>query len=223
MSELIRILIVDDHPIVRDGLSALVEANDDFELAGEAAGGAEAVRRAMECRPAVVLMDMLMPGMDGVEATRAIRQLCPDTQVIALTSFGDDCLVQRALRAGAISYLLKNASHLQLAEAIRAAAAGRPTLAPEATQALIQAALGPPAPGNDLTPREREVLALMVDGKSNAEIAECLVVSPSTAKSHVGNILSKLGVAGRTEAVAVALKQGLVDGLRRGAGDQAVR
>jgi NarL family two-component system response regulator LiaR len=161
-------------------------------------------------RPDVVLMDLKMPGMDGAAATRQIREHWPEIQVVALTSFKEEELVERALEAGAIGYLLKNVSADELAEAIRAARVGRPTLAPEAAQALIQSARKPPAPGHDLTERELEVLALMVEGMSNPEIAERLFVSRSTIKFHVSNVLSKLGVASRTEAVSLALKCDLI-------------
>jgi NarL family two-component system response regulator LiaR len=206
----LRVLLVDDHPMVRRGLAAFLKAFDDLELAGEAAQGEEAVQRCTEVQPDVVLMDLEMPVMDGVAATRAIRERFPTVQVLALTSFRDEELVQRALQAGAIGYLLKNVSADDLATAIRAAQAGRPTLAPEATQALVHAAVRPPVPGQDLTPREREVLALMVQGLSNTAIAARLVVSPSTAKAHVSSILAKLGVTSRTEAVALALQHRLV-------------
>jgi NarL family two-component system response regulator LiaR len=148
--------------------------------------------------------------MDGAATTRAVRECCPQTQVIALTSFKEEALVQGALQAGAISYLLKNVSADELAGAIRAAHLGRSTLAPEATQALIHAASQPAAPGHDLTPREREVLALLVEGLNNPDIARRLVVSQSTVKFHVSSILSKLNAASRTEAVALAVQHHLV-------------
>ena len=179
-------------------------------LAGEAENGEEAIQRCAEIKPDVVLMDMVMPDMDGVSATRAIRQQFPMVQVIALTSFKEGELIKNALEAGAIGYLLKDVSADELAQAIRAAHAGRATLSPEAAQALVQNAHQPPAPGLDLTEREREVLALMIEGLNNTQIAGKLTVSPSTIKSHVSNILSKLGVASRTEAVTLALRNRIV-------------
>jgi NarL family two-component system response regulator LiaR len=203
-------MLVDDHAVVRSGLSAFLMAFEGLELVGEAGSGEEALRLCEQEQPDVVLMDLVMPGMDGVQTTRAIRERWPQVQVIALTSFPEEDLVQGALRAGALSYLLKNVSAEELASAIHAAHAGRPTLAPEATQALIQAANHPPEPGDDLTAREREVLALMVEGLHNSDIAERLVVSRSTVKSHVSNILSKLGVSSRAEAISLALRRHLV-------------
>ena len=207
----IRLMIVDDHRVVRSGLSAFLLAYDDLKLVGEAGNGEEAVRLCAQVKPDVVLMDLVMPGMDGIAATKAIRERCPKTQVIALTSFGDQERVQAALKAGAIGYLLKDVSDVELVAAIRNAAAGRPTLAADAQRALIQAATNPKPPGSDLTEREREVLALMVKGMSNDEIAAHLTVRPSTAKFHVSNVLSKLGVTTRTEAVVMALQNHLVD------------
>jgi len=209
-SDRIRVLIVDDHAMLRRGLVTFLLSFDDLELVGEAADGAEALRLCDQVQPDVVLMDLVMPNMDGSTATRAIRGRYPQVQVIALTSFREEELVQAALEAGAIGYLLKNVPAEELAEAIRAAHAGRPTLAPEAAEALIHAATHPPAPGHDLTPREREVLALMVEGLRNADIAERLTVSRSTVKFHVSRILSKLSVSSRTEAVALALQHNLV-------------
>ncbi len=206
----VRVIIVDDHAVVRSGLSAFLMIFDDLEFVGEAGSGEEAVRLCRKLKPDVVLMDLVMPGIDGAAATQAIRQQCPDTQVIALTSFKEQELVQGVLRAGAIGYLLKNVTADELANAIRAAHAGRPTLAPEATRALIQASQNPPAAGIDLTTREREILSLMVSGLTNLEIADQLVVSRSTVKFHVSSILSKLAVTSRTQAVSLALQNKLV-------------
>jgi len=209
--ERIRVVIVDDHEMVRSGLATFLRVVRDLELVGEAASGDDALRLCERLQPDVVLMDMVMPGLDGVATTQAVRARCPETHVVALTSFPEEDLVQRALQAGATSYLLKNVGAAELAAAIRAAHVGKPTLAPEATQALIQRATRPAPPGHDLSAREREVLALMKQGFSNRVIAERLIISPSTVDFHVSNILGKLGVASRTEAVALAVQHHLVD------------
>jgi NarL family two-component system response regulator LiaR len=211
-SPCIRVLVVDDHAMVRRGLATFLKVFDDMELAGEAASGQAAIQLCAQLQPDVVLMDMVMPDMDGATATRLIRHQSGSIQVIALTSFKEEILVQSALQAGAIGYLLKDVSADELAQAIRAAHAGRATLSPEAAQALVHAASQPlPPPGIALTERERAVLALVVEGLNNTQIAAKLTVSPSTVKSHVSNILSKLGVASRTEAVTLALRNRLVD------------
>lgn len=211
MATPIRVLVVDDHKVVRGGLKAFLLSFDDLELVGEAKNGEEALRLCAHVRPDVILMDLVMPEMDGPTATRAIRDAYPDTQVIALTSFPEEELVEQALQAGAISYLLKTVEPDELADAIRAADRGQTTLAPEAAQALIQAHTRPPQPGHDLTERERDVLSLLVKGLTNQEIAQRLSVSANTAKFHVSNVLTKLGAASRTEAVALALEHRLVE------------
>lgn len=208
-SQTIRVMLVDDHTMVRKGLATFLKTFDDLELAGEAENGLAAIQLCGEMLPDVVLMDMVMPEMDGAAVTRAIRQKFPSVQVLALTSFKEGDLVKNALEAGAIGYLLKDISADELARAIRAAHSGRATLSPEAAQSLVETANLPPTPGLDLTEREREVLALMVEGLNNTQIAGRLTVSPSTVKSHVSNILSKFGVASRTEAVTLALRHGL--------------
>jgi NarL family two-component system response regulator LiaR len=209
-SQPIRIMLVDDHAMVRRGLATLLKVFDDLQLVGEAESGAVAIKLCGEILPDVVLMDMFMPDMDGADATRVIHQKYPQVQVIALTSFKEGNLIKKALEAGAIAYLLKDVSADELVRAIRAAHVGRTTISPKAAQALVEAANQPPIPGLDLTEREREVLALMVEGLNNTQIAGRLTVSPSTIKSHVSHVLSKLGVTSRTEAVTLALRHKLV-------------
>ncbi|MDZ7843567.1 MAG: response regulator transcription factor [Anaerolineales bacterium] len=206
----IRVILVDDHEMVRKGLALFLKAFDDLELVGEVGSGSEAIQLCSEILPDVVLMDLAMPGMDGVDTTQAIRKEFPQIQVIALTSFTQGDLVKNALKAGAIAYLIKDVSADELAQAIRAAHTGQATLSPNATQALVQSSNQPRVPGQDLTEREREVLVLLVEGLNNTQIAEKLTVSPSTIKSHVSSILSKLGVANRTEAVTLAFRHNLV-------------
>ncbi len=206
----IRVMLVDDHTMVRRGLATFLKVHDDLQLAGEAESGEDALRVCAEVHPDVILMDLVLPKMDGAAATRAIRQQFPQVQVLALTSFKDGELIKNALEAGAIGYLLKDVSADELARAIRAAHLGRATLSPEAAQALVESANQPPEPGLDLTQREREVLGLMIEGLNNTQIAGRLTVSPSTIKSHVSSILAKLGVASRTEAVSLALRSRII-------------
>jgi NarL family two-component system response regulator LiaR len=204
--------------MVRRGLATILKVKADLELVGEASNGQEALQVCEQTQPDVILMDLVMPEMGGAEATRLIRERWPHIQVVALTSFQEKELVREALQAGAISYLLKNVSADDLAAAIREAAAGRSTLAPEAIQALIQNDKQGPLRSSDLThefgltSRELEVLLLMVEGLNNPEIADRLVVSRSTAKAHVSNILSKLGVSNRAEAITLAMQHSLVTG-----------
>ncbi len=207
----IKVMLVDDHNVVRSGLGALLSAYDDLELVAEASSGEDALPLCQEKSPDVVLMDLVMPGMDGATATEKILENCPDIKVLALTSFKEKELVQGALRAGAMGYLLKNVSADELAKAIRSAYAGQSTLAPEAAQVLIESTQHPDSGlVEELTPREMDVLKLLVDGLSNPQIADELVVSRSTVKFHVSSILAKLNVSSRTEAVSLALKKKLV-------------
>jgi NarL family two-component system response regulator LiaR len=204
-------MTVDDHQLLRRGIGFSLLSVDDIELVAEAHNGEDAVRVCCEVQPDVVLMDMRMPGeIDGVAATEIIRRRCPQVQVLALSSFHDHDLVQDAMRAGAIGYLVKGASAEDLAEAIRTAHAGRPALATEAIEALVQPEEAAPRLGNDLTVREREVLALLVEGLSNAEIAASMHLSVAAIKYHVSGLLSKLGATNRTEAAALAREHSLL-------------
>lgn len=206
----IQVMIVDDHPMVRDGLKVFLSVSPGMECSGEASSGEEALELCRAVKPDVVLMDLLMPGMGGVAAIQAIRQHLPHVRIIALTSFAEQDLVHQAIRAGAVGYLLKNVTMDDLAEAIRAASAGRPVMAPEAAAAMMQALSQPAVESIDLTERERQILSLMVDGLSNQEIAYRLVVSESTARFHVSNVLMKLGVNNRTAAVRTAIQRKLL-------------
>jgi two-component system, NarL family, response regulator LiaR len=207
----IRVMIVDDHDMVRKGLVVLLEDYDDLEVVDQLNDGQAAVDMSKQECVDVILMDMIMPHLDGLEAIKQITEFCSDTRIIALTSFSDEAKVEEALKAGAIGYLMKNTSGDDLAEAIRRAYAGESTLSPEAAQVLISAIVRPPSIGHDLTDREREVLAEMVEGLRNREIAEVLFISSSTVKNHVSSILSKLGTTSRTQAVVIAVEQDLVD------------
>jgi NarL family two-component system response regulator LiaR len=206
----IRVVIVDDHPVVRNGIRFSLLSVPDIELVGTAGNGLDGLRLCDEARPDVVLMDMKMPGGDGLEATRVICERYPDTQVIILTSYPERELVKGALQAGAISYLLKDIAFQELAAAIRLAHAGQSTLAPEATHSLYEDGAQEVALDYHLTPREREILALVAQGLQNEEIAGRLNISLSTVRFHNSNIYSKMGVANRAEAAALAVKMGLV-------------
>ena len=214
MSAPITVLIVDDHAVVRSGLRAYLETQPDLEVVAEAASGREAVRLAAEHVPDVVLMDLVMPEMDGVEATRRIRDASPRTRVVVLTSFHDDVHIFPAIKAGALSYLLKDIGPEELAEAVRAAARGEAVLHPRVAARLADEMRGAWAAGinpyTELSTREQEVLRLVAEGRSNAEIAAQLVLSEKTVKSHVSNILSKLHLADRTQAAVFAWREGLM-------------
>jgi len=209
-SQTIRVMLVDDHNVVRSGLATFLRAFDDLELVGEAKNGLEAVNLCHEKKPDVILMDLMMPEMDGIAATQAILQEYPEIKIIAMTSFEEEQLVQGVLAAGAISYLIKNVTSDELAKAIRDAASGRSTLSPEAARVLVQATRPTKQPLFDLTEREMDVLKLVVQGQSNQQIAEALVISLATVKAHISSILSKLQVSSRAEASAYALKHKLV-------------
>jgi two-component system, NarL family, response regulator LiaR len=205
----IRIMLVDDHSVVRQGLRLFLKYDPELEVVGEAANGAEALRLARELKPDVVLMDLLMPVMDGIAATAAIRRELPDTEVLALTSVLEDASVVGAVRAGAIGYLLKDTQAEALCQAIKAAAAGQVQLTPKAAARLMQAVSAPEIP-EALTERETDVLRLLAQGQSNKQIARSLNNTEQTIKSHVSRILSKLGVQSRTQATLYAIRIGLV-------------
>ena len=210
-SDRIRVMTVDDHEIMRGGIRFVLLAFDDLDLVAEARGGKEAVRLCVEVEPEVVLMDMKMPEMDGIATTKAIKDVCPETQVLVLTSFHDRNLVHRAMQAGAVGYVLKDTSKDDLADAIRAAKMGRTTLSPEAAEALVEAENDSVGSDQELTEREREILVLVATGLSNNQIAERLHRSPFTVRHHVSQIIAKLGVANRAEAAALAVHRGLLD------------
>jgi len=209
----IRLLIVDDHKVVRNGLQVFISLYDDIEVVGEARNGQQAVEQCATHQPDVVLMDMVMPVMDGPTATRLIREQFPQVQVVALTSFDEEEIVQRAIEAGAVGYLYKDVEEDELIDAIRSAREGRPVLAPEAMKALMDRTVAPvESPAVEpLTKREREVLSLVAQGMTNPQIAEQLVISTSTVQFHVHNILGKLGVGTRTEAVSIAIQSKLIE------------
>lgn len=221
MTEPITVLIVDDHALVRQGVRAFLETQPDLNVVGEAESGEEAVRLAADLVPDVVLMDLVMPEMDGVEATRRLKQVSPRSQVIVLTSYHEDEHIFPAIRAGALSYLLKDVGAVALADAVRKAAHGEAVLHPRVAARVVQelhgsargAAGGNLNPFTELSDRELEVLRLIADGLSNEEIAERLVISEKTVKSHVSNVLGKLHVADRTQAAVYAWREGIV---RRG-------
>lgn len=214
MTQPIRVLIADDHAIVREGLQTLLAEESAVTVVGQASNGREAFIQAQALRPDVVLMDLVMPEMDGIEATRAILNELPDCRVLALTSFAEDQRVRDAIQAGATGYLLKDILKAELLQAIRAAEQGKPTLHPDAQYALIrQATTGSiPLPHAELTGREREVLALLAGGRSNKEIAADLHLTEGTVKGYVSQILGKLGVADRTQAALYAVRHGLGPG-----------
>jgi NarL family two-component system response regulator LiaR len=208
--DVIRVMVIDDHDVVREGITGFLNAFDDLKLVGEARDGEAALTLYGQVQPDVILMDIVMPVMDGVEATQQILARYPQAKIVILSSFSDEANVLRALQAGALSYLLKNASIHEVARTIRAAHSGESTLAPDAAQALIQSRVRPPATNYNLTERELEVLALMIKGHNNPQIAAQLYLSRSTVKFHVSTILAKLGVSSRTEAVGLAVEQGLI-------------
>ena len=213
MAEPIQVLIVDDHAVVREGLRAFLQTQEGMNVAGEAADGNEAIEAATRLRPDVILMDLVMPELDGVTAMRTLRERVPDARVIVLTSFLDEDKLLPALRAGAAGYLLKNAEPKELARAVRAAHAGEALLDPVVAARLVEtlATDGDRDPIDRLTPREREVLVLIGRGYPNKRIARELGLAEKTVKTHVGHVLAKLGVTDRTQAAVLAVRAGLVE------------
>jgi NarL family two-component system response regulator LiaR len=209
----IEVLVVDDHAVVREGLRTFLELQDGIEVVGEAADGEAAVREAERLRPHVILIDLVMPKLDGVGAMRELRRRLPDSRVIVLTSFADDERLLGAIRAGAAGYLLKNAEPQEVARAVRAASAGQALLDPAVAARVVEsiADRDSVAGAESLTPREREVLALIARGRSNKLIARELGISEKTVKTHVGHVLAKLGVTDRTQAAVIAVRTGLAD------------
>ncbi len=205
----IKIVIVDDHAMLRKGLAAFLSSYADLKLVGEAANGKEALTVCAEKQPEVVLMDLMMPIMDGTAATRHIRQEFPAMQVIALTSFGEETLIKDVLKSGAIGYLFKKVAADDLANAIRAAKNGISTFASEVTEILIRSVHEKHGLFEEFTPREREVMSFMVKGMGNTEISDTLVISPATTKNHVSSILAKLGVTNRTEAIVKVMQENI--------------
>lgn len=206
----IRVLIVDDHAVVRSGLCFFLQTIEDIHVVGEATDGEQAIQMCEDLLPDVILMDIVMPMLDGIAATARIYERWPHIHIIALSSFQEQDLVQRILRAGATAYLLKNVQAHDLAEAIRAAVAGQSTMPLEVTRTLLKPGNQPAPLAPDLSPREQEVLALMVEGLRNDQIAERLTVSRNTVRYHVHNILAKLGATNRTEAVSLAMSHHLL-------------
>jgi DNA-binding NarL/FixJ family response regulator len=206
----IRVLVADDHPIVRSGLAGLLDGEDDMTIVGEAADGAQAVARATALRPDVVLMDLRMPGLDGVGATQQITATLPDTRVLVLTTYDTDDDIVRAVEAGATGYLLKDTPQPVLVAAVRSAARGETVLAPPIAAKLVSHLRAAPSPANLLTPREVEVLRAVARGLSNAEIGRALFIGEATVKTHLLRSFAKLGVDDRTRAVTAAMERGIL-------------
>mgnify|MGYP001811671399 CR=1 FL=1 len=206
-SNVIRVASVDDHDIMRGGIRFVLMAFEDLEMVGDARCGEDAVKMCQDLRPDVVLVDMKMQGLDGIETTTAIKNACPDVQVLILTSFHDADLVRRAMKAGAVGYVLKDADKEELAGAIRGAQLGQTTISSQAAKALVE---GESEPAIELTEREREVLALLVKGMSNKQIADQLNRSPFTIRHHVSQLIKQLGAANRAEVAAIAVQRGLI-------------